>query len=142
MDGLHISLGYNHSERDMAVASMILFLTAGLSEGLMDWLQFRLNPTHKMWRSMFWNAQYSWRNKWRNGDPMQGERFWQSSRLFVFVTDGWHLMKFVRNLTVMLGVLHIAICNVTLFEAILIVIICRLFYGLGFSLSYNWLHKV
>ena len=126
----------------MAVVSIILFLIAGLSEGFMDWLQFRLNPTHNMWRSMFWNAQYSWRNKWRNGDPMQGEKFWLSSTLFVFMTDGWHMMKFFRNLSVMLAVMTIITCNYGVIDGVFTVILCRMFYGLGFSLSYDWMHKV
>jgi hypothetical protein len=73
---------------------------------------------------------------------MQGEAFWQSSRLFVFMTDGWHLMKFARNVFMYLGILHIAICNNGIFDAIMIVILCRLTYGIGFAVSFNWIHKL
>lgn len=77
-----------------------------------------------------------------NGDPMQGEAFWQSSRMFVFMTDGWHLMKFARNVFMYLGILYIAICNNSIFDAIMIVILCRLTYGIGFAVSFNWIHKL
>lgn len=39
----------------------------------------------------------SWRNKYKNGDPLQGERFWGSSRWFAFTTDAPHLLKFIDN---------------------------------------------
>ena len=39
----------------------------------------------------------TWRNKWKNGDNNQGERFWGSSRWFVIFTDKWHLFDFLRT---------------------------------------------
>ena len=41
----------------------------------------------------FFNPQVAWQNKWKNGDPKQGERFFLSSTLLVWVTSGWHLAK-------------------------------------------------
>ncbi len=41
----------------------------------------------------FWDANLSWCNKWLRCESGQ-ERFWGSSNMFVFMTDGWHLMKF------------------------------------------------
>jgi hypothetical protein len=41
----------------------------------------------------FWDANLSWCNKWSNCESGK-ERFWGSSSFFVFMTDGWHLMKF------------------------------------------------
>lgn len=141
MDGIYTTVGYNYSEYSMAVTT-IIFLFAGYFEGGMDWLQFRLTPLHEMYKSMFWNPMYSWRNKWKNLDPSQGEAFWQSSRLLVCLTDGWHLLKMLRNLCIFVGLLHIAICDITIFEAILTVIMCRIFYGLGFSTTFSWIHKI
>ncbi|MFT4762609.1 MAG: hypothetical protein ACI9XO_000315 [Paraglaciecola sp.] len=43
----------------------------------------------------FYNANQSWKAKWKNGDHQQGERFWGSSTIFVKFTDFWHLMKSV-----------------------------------------------
>lgn len=40
----------------------------------------------------------AWKNKWKNGDPAQGEKFWGSSRWFVGLTqDRWHQDKLKRN---------------------------------------------
>ena len=43
----------------------------------------------------WWNKSQSWENKWKNGDPEQGERFFLSSTVLVFLTDGWHLSQFL-----------------------------------------------
>lgn len=141
MDGVCASLGNNYSKHSMAVATLMFFI-AGLAEGLMDWLQFRMNPSHDTWGSMFWNAQYSWRNKWKNGDPRQGEKFFLSSTLFVFMTDGWHMMKFVRNLFIFTGLLVAAVCEASILSCVITVVLSRLTYGLGFAVTFNWVHKL
>ena len=48
----------------------------------------------------FWNKRVSWKNKYTpvdydNGLRVYEERFWGSSRWFVFLTDGWHLIQFI-----------------------------------------------
>ena len=37
-----------------------------------------------------WWTKDSWMNKWKNGNPKEGERFPGSSTVFVWVTDAWH----------------------------------------------------
>ena len=32
-----------------------------------------------------------WRRKYKNNDSTQGERFWLSTSVLVWLTDGWHL---------------------------------------------------
>lgn len=39
----------------------------------------------------FYDPIVSWKNKWKNGDVTQGERFPGSSTVFVGVTDWYHL---------------------------------------------------
>ena len=75
-------------------------LISGYSDGAADVMQFKYNrsvfPQHEGNKS-FWNPKVSWRNKYLNGDPDQGELFPLSTTLFVNLTDGWHLSKSVRN---------------------------------------------
>ena len=40
---------------------------------------------------LFWDKHQSWKNKWKNGNPKDGERFLGSSTLLVWITDAWHL---------------------------------------------------
>ena len=74
-------------------------LCAGLCNGVMDSLQFHYPQTvfsdAKRFEPQFWNPAESWKNKYRNGDPRQGEKFFGSSTALVFVTDAWHLFKFL-----------------------------------------------
>ncbi len=126
------------------MVALLLFIS-GLAEGMMDWLQFRLqmSPAHRMYKNNFWNPARSWMNKWKFNEErlVIGEKFFLSSTLFVGFTDGWHLMKLVRNLFMFSGILLIAICDMTVSEAIVNVILSRITFGVGFSLSFSWIHK-
>lgn len=77
---------------------------------VMDKIQFHhgesiFRTIKKRFWYIFWNPKYSHMEKWaKNPDGtikringVKVERFWGSSRWFVFVTDGWHLMQFFRN---------------------------------------------
>lgn len=85
------------SLRSMLAA--LFLVCAGMCNGVMDSLQFHYpatvfsNPAR--FNQQFWNPAVSWKNKYRNGDPKQGEAFPASSTALVFVTDGWHLAKFL-----------------------------------------------
>lgn len=68
-----------------------LIFVAGGFEGAMDGLQFHYDKPNQ-----FWNPDISWTNKYKNNDVAQGKTF--AGKYMVFTTDGWHLMKFGRNL--------------------------------------------
>ena len=73
---------------------------SGYADGAADVMQFKYNrsvfPQHEGNES-FWNPKLSWKNKYLNGNPDQGELFPLSTTLFVSLTDGWHLSKTIRN---------------------------------------------
>ncbi len=117
---------------------IVFIYLAGMSEGIMDWLQFRYCFTGN---SKFWNPALSWVNKWKEGTT-NIERFWQSSRALVFLTDGWHLMKFIRNLFIFLTVFFAFTQGYENTEALILTLICRLAYGIGFAITYNLIHKL
>lgn len=119
---------------------IVIFISlAGLAEGLMDWLQFRYAFTGD---SKFWNPQLSWYNKWKPGTT-DVEKFWQSSRALVFLTDGWHLLKWLRNRFIDCAVYVFCILlGFSYIESLCITLGLRLAYGLGFAISYNYIHKL
>ena len=43
----------------------------------------------------WWNKDKSWKNKWKHGIPELGERFFGSSTILVWLTDGWHMTQFL-----------------------------------------------
>jgi hypothetical protein len=50
------------------------------------------------WNPSFWAKAVSWKNKWKKtetGWEIGTERWFTSSTITVFLTDGWHLMQFI-----------------------------------------------
>lgn len=45
----------------------------------------------------FWNPELSWKNKYKNGDPAQGPRFYGSTSALVFTTDAYHALRTSKN---------------------------------------------
>lgn len=72
-----------------------LLMLAGACNGVMDALQFHYSKTGFSEESRFWNPKVSWENKWKGGDPKNGPAFFLSTSALVFLTDGWHLFKFL-----------------------------------------------
>lgn len=74
---------------------LILLIIAGISNAIMDVLRFRYNKSIFLnFRNQnWWNPNISWRNKWKDGNPENGEKFWGSSRWFVRFTDAWHFFQ-------------------------------------------------
>ncbi len=74
---------------------------AGFAEGTMDAISFHYDSfqkVHKNVNHQFWNPQLSWKNKWRNGNKIEGEKFIGSSTFLVWTTDGWHMLKAINRL--------------------------------------------
>jgi hypothetical protein len=67
---------------------IILLLISAFANAIMDYLQFHYYKNNK-----FWNPKLSWKNKYKNNDKRQGEKFPFSTTILVSFTDGWHLMQ-------------------------------------------------
>lgn len=74
---------------------LALTLLAAICMAAMDKIQHHWSTSIFSRLGAWWNPSESWRLKWKNGDPKQGERFPGSSTVFVFITDFWHLAKWV-----------------------------------------------
>lgn len=72
-----------------------MLIIGGISNAVMDVLRFRYSTSifREFKNQLWWNPSISWKNKWKNGDPSQGEKFWGSSRWFVRFTDAWHFFQ-------------------------------------------------
>ena len=76
--------------------TLILVALASVCNAVMDVLKTRYNTSifnnlsHQTWLK----PALSWRNKWKNGDPSKGPKFFGSTTFLVFLTDFWHLAKF------------------------------------------------
>lgn len=86
--------------------SIILMIFAGICNSIMDVLKTRF------YKSVFlgkkpgnWiDPALSWPNKWKNGDKSQGEKFFGSTTIFVWVTDLWHLAKMLMLVSISLAI--------------------------------------
>jgi len=91
------------------MTSLIILLTGAFWEASMDIIASERNYKRSIWFLLatyldkkgfkrwghgFWDYRVAWRNKWKNGDPKQGERFLASASVLVTFCDGWHLVKF------------------------------------------------
>jgi hypothetical protein len=122
----------------MIIIGLILIILSGMAEAIMDTLQFHYDTSifKKFKNQRFWYPGFSWMNKWKDGDPKNGERFLGSSTIFVGFTDAWHLFKFIHNQTLFLGLLFIAGIS---FHYILWFALARILFGLAFSIVYKYI---
>ena len=67
--------------------------------------------------SRYWIKSMSSPNKWKDGDPRKGEKFFGSSRWFVSLTDAWHVFGFVFRVSY--GTAFLAIGSLALYNPLL-----------------------
>jgi hypothetical protein len=77
-------------------------ILAGIFNACMDVIDFHFDTSvFSKWTGNKWiDPSISWKNKWKNGDYTQGEKFLGSSTIFVFVTDLWHFLQFLMILAI------------------------------------------
>ncbi len=113
---------------------LLLIILAGISNAIMDVLKFRYSRSvFNKFNENWWNPNKSWRNKWKNGDPEQGERFWGSSRWFVRFTDAWHFFQGLMFTSLFLSIVFYE----TMINAWVDFIMIYLIFTLTFSLFYK-----
>ena len=98
---------------------------------------------HPNANSEFWNPNESWVNKWKNGDPQQGEKFPLSSTALVFTTDAYHLFRMGRNVTMITAItIPIGRKGKKWKQYVVEGSIYYLSYTAGFNLMYNGVYKM
>ncbi|MCC7514524.1 MAG: hypothetical protein IT212_07510 [Bacteroidia bacterium] len=118
----------------------VFVFIAGACKAVMDTLQFHYDDSiFESPNDRYWDASLSWRNKYKNKDVEQGEKFWGSTTIFVALTDGWHLFQ-----ALFLGFIFLSIVTYNpilnyevkwlsmLFDYCLL----RVIFGLSFNLFY------
>lgn len=123
----------------MVFIGFLLFILAGLSEAVMDTLQFHYSSSifYELKNKNFWDPDESWKNKYKNGDPESGPKFPLSTTLLVGLTDAWHFFKLLRTLFIFSGIFFIFLPCQTTMVCLIYVAISRILFGLSFTLGYN-----
>jgi hypothetical protein len=123
---------------------LLLCMLSGAFDGLAETLKWHYSQFIARFANAnpaFWNPAISWTNKYKNGDYLQGEKFWQSSRAFVFTTDGYHLSRFFRNV-IIISAIAVQFHNHGPWWHYIIFITSTYFaYTIGFSIIYDIIFK-
>jgi len=117
---------------------LAFIILASISEAIMDKLQFhyhksifKQNPVK--YNQSFWDASISWQNKYKE-NSMTEPKFYGSTTLFVFMTDAWHLFKFLRNIFLFIGLPLMSLGPINILISI---IVARVVYGLVFTYFFD-----
>lgn len=91
--------------RKMIFSSVLMF-SSGFSDGTSEVLKIKYESFERVFpkaNDQFWDYNISWTNKYKNGSPPDA-KFIGSKSAFVWTTDGYHLMRMIRNCTMILAV--------------------------------------
>jgi hypothetical protein len=122
---------------------ILFFLLSAISDSVMDILQFHYSNSifKKFKNNLFWDPSISWRNKYKDGDPQKGPKFFLSNTLFVGVTDAWHFFKLLRNLFIFSSVFTIFYMFLPFYHSLLLTVMLRVVFGIGFTIFYKYLQS-
>jgi hypothetical protein len=115
---------------------------AGASDGWAEALRYHYAGFKDVFphaNDQFWDPQKCWVNKYKNGDVKQGPKFPGSTTCFVGLTDGYHLMRTIRNTGVAASIV-IPLGNKDKkkwFEYLFEIGSSSIFYLAGYNSTYN-----
>jgi len=81
------------------IAPIGLALASGLAYGIHETVVHHPDRIPESWDRQWWDASRSWTNKYKAGDPAQGEKFPGSTTVLVWATDAKHAFGTAHRLT-------------------------------------------
>jgi hypothetical protein len=114
--------------------TIIFLILAAFCNAVMDVLSTRyyVSIFGNFKNKQFWDWNISWRNKWQWGEKANGEKFFLSSSMLSFMTDGWHLAKALMIIFISLAI----VCYKPLF-GLIDLILFNCIWGITFELFYS-----
>ena len=119
----------------LIIASVVLTIVSGFAKAVMDLSE---EGKIKFKPSRYWIKSMSSPNKWKDGDPRKGEKFFGSSRWFVSLTDAWHVFGFVFRVSY--AIAFLAIGSLALYNPLLplLAIPAYAFFALVFHIFHTY----
>ncbi|MGZ4034861.1 MAG: hypothetical protein ACXVPU_02555 [Bacteroidia bacterium] len=124
---------------------------SGLLDGTVESIKFHyesgFKPRFKQANDQFWNPDISWTNKYKNGCPADGPKFYGSTNALVFTTDAYHSLRTAKNL---INTLTIAFYidhaksgthKTTLKKVLLDALVLTTIRNIGFTTTYSILFR-
>jgi hypothetical protein len=122
----------------MLVLVIIIATLSGACKSIMDICNSEYLFRHSRLKGLsehWWLKSYSSNNKWKNRDSANGEAFFGSSTLLVFLTDAWHLFDVLRDLLFMTALVMTA----SYFDSIVLCVLVYVIRQIAFELIYKFL---
>ena len=125
--------------------SIVCLFLAGMADGTVEILRHDYDNFKKVFpkaNDSYWDSEISWKNKWKDGNPEKGEKFFQSAYLLAWTTDGYHLLR-STNKALICGaiVFNIGERNKPFLYYLYDFVLCSATYTAGFTTTYSVIFK-
>ncbi len=94
--GLAVAMQAQMKKKSYIICGAAAFVS-GMVDGTIEAINYHYDDGFKITcpgaNDGFWDPAKSWKNKYRNNDPRQGEKFPGSTTFFAFTTDAYHLLR-------------------------------------------------
>ncbi len=122
----------------MNILTVLFFLIAGAAYAIKTAVLFRYQDTpFKNFSPKWWNPDISHLNKWKNGDPSQGEKFPLSSTVLVGFTDAFHFFQSLTVTFVAAAAITEMMGEVLSLKWIMFVLLLKAAFTIPFELGYR-----
>jgi hypothetical protein len=125
------------------IAPILLTTLSGAFDGTAEAIKFHYPKIDQKLNlnDAFWNPAVSWKNKYKNQDPAQGPAYFGSTTFLCWTTDGYHLMRMGRNISMMTAITIKLGDKQKWYVYIIQGIIYYVAYTTGFNISYELLKR-
>jgi len=120
------------------IISILLVVISGIAKAICD---LSSDDKIKFKPETYWVKSKSWVNKWKNGDPKQGEKFWGSSRWFVSFTDAWHLFGLIERISFAIAFILSGLLIASNIWFIFFALGCYILFATTFHIFYTYIFK-
>ncbi len=103
----------SRKDKRLFAVEMALFAVSGFGNGMEQKLAYHYSAFKRQFpnaNESYWNPNLSWKNKYKNGKPELGAKYFGSTTFLVFTTDGKHMLDIVAHVPLYFGVV-IPLCN-------------------------------
>lgn len=130
------------TDRRVLLRCGLLFIAGG-AEGTAEILKYNPDKYASFWRVDInrVDPNVTWRNKYKNGDPLQGPKFLGSTGPFVGFTDPYHAFRLIRNAGFMGSIIIPLERRKSLVQYATELGMYYLAFGLGFESQHGWLYN-
>lgn len=131
----------NAAEWKGEISTCLMMFVAGAADGVSQDLLFHYHEFERstgLTGAQFWDPDLSWRNKYKDGDPAKGAKFFGSTTFLVGLTDGYHASRSLRDSMVILSLIN-SKKSKSKKESVKKALLYTVSYGAGFTLVYDFL---